>query len=105
MKKPPLWANSALPRRAHLQFHAGGGGDKRAVAQHVLLIAHVEDLHRTGQGGRQQAIAVAAHRLDVLLEEGLAVGKAAHDAAPMPPVILPFKSSAASIITIASDSQ
>nr|GEU28090.1 hypothetical protein [Tanacetum cinerariifolium] len=65
--------------RAHLQFHAFGRGDERAVAEHVLLAAHVENLHRAGQLGRQQAIAVAAHRFDVLLEEGLAIGEASHD--------------------------
>jgi hypothetical protein len=42
---------------------------------------HVDDLHRPRQGRRQQAVAVAAHRFDVLLEEGLAVGEGAHQRA------------------------
>jgi hypothetical protein len=74
-KKPPLPANSAL------QLHAGARGNEGAVADQVLVRTAVDHLHRPRQRGRQQAVAIAARGLDVLLEERLAVGKGAHQGA------------------------
>jgi hypothetical protein len=52
-----------------------------SLMRYWLPCAAVDDLHRPRQGRRQQAIAVAPGRFDVLLEEGLAVGEGAHQRA------------------------
>jgi hypothetical protein len=51
----------------------------------------IDRLHRTRQGWRQQAVAIAARGFDVLLEERLAVGKGAHQRTTEPALHLAFE--------------
>src|SRR5450830_1579979 len=107
MKKPPLWANSALPRLCVRTFNST---PEVAATKAPSLIMYCwlptsNTRKAPGKVGDSKQSPSPRKASICCWKKDSPLAKVRISAAPMPPVILPFSSRLVSIITIASDSQ